>query len=99
MRDLIRAYRGSYVLAFAAYNAGGGNVRRWLRAWGDPRDSEIDVVDWIELIPINETRNFIQRVLEKVQVYRYRLAGGIVPLDIREDLGGQQCDRDTNASC
>jgi len=99
LRDLIRAYRGSYVLALAAYNAGGGNVRRWLRAWGDPRDAEIDVVDWIELIPINETRNYIQRVLESVQVYRYRLAGGMVLLDIREDLGGQRCDWDTAASC
>ena len=99
LRDLIRSYRGSYVLALAAYNAGGGNVRRWLRDWGDPRDDAVDVIDWIELIPINETRNYIQRVLENVQVYRYRLAGGMVPLDIREDLGGRQCDGGTTASC
>ena len=99
LRDLLRSYRGSYVLSLAAYNAGGGNVRRWLRYWGDPRDPDIDVIDWIELIPINETRNYIQRVLENVQVYRYRLAGGMVPLDIREDLGGRQCDGGTTASC
>ena len=99
LRDLIRDYRGSYVLALAAYNAGGGNVRRWLRDWGDPRDDDVDVIDWIELIPIYETRNYIQRVLENVQVYRYRLAGGMVPLDIREDLGSRLCDGGVAASC
>lgn len=99
LNDLIRDYRGSYVLALAAYNAGGGNVKRWLRAWGDPRDREVDVIDWIELIPIYETRNYIQRVLENVQVYRYRLAGGTVPLDIVDDLNGGLCGGRTGVSC
>ena len=64
------AYDGSYVLVLAAYNAGGTRTRRWLRNWGDPRRGEIDVIDWIELIPVAETRNFVQRVIENLHVYR-----------------------------
>ena len=59
---------GSYPLAIAAYNAGGGNVNRWLAANGDPRQGA-DVVDWIEAIPISETRGYVQRVLENAVVY------------------------------
>ena len=59
---------GSYPLAIAAYNAGGGNVNRWLAANGDPRQG-VDMVDWIEAIPIGETRGYVQRVLENAVVY------------------------------
>ncbi|RJT21288.1 lytic transglycosylase domain-containing protein [Chakrabartia godavariana] len=65
---LMDMYGGSYVLAVAAYNAGPGNVNRWLRAYGDPR-SEVDVLTWIENIPLSETRNYVQRVLENAVVY------------------------------
>jgi len=62
-------YGGSYPLAVAAYNAGAGNVNKWLRANGDPRTGNIDWLRWIEEIPIFETKNYVQRVLENAVVY------------------------------
>jgi soluble lytic murein transglycosylase len=70
LETLIEDFGGSYALAIAAYNAGPGRVRQWLRDYGDPRGGNIDMVDWIEMIPINETRNYVQRVLENLQIYR-----------------------------
>jgi soluble lytic murein transglycosylase len=70
---LVDAYDGSYVLALAAYNAGSTQTRSWLRNWGDPPRSEIDVIDWIELISVVESRNFVKRVIENLHVDRYRL--------------------------
>lgn len=67
-RLLVR-YSGSYPLAIAAYNAGPGNVNKWLTANGDPRLPGRDIVRWIESIPISETRNYVQRVLENAVVY------------------------------
>ena len=77
-------YGGSWVLAIASYNAGPGNVRKWLAANGDPRVT--DPIDWIEQIPFGETRNYVQRVLENTEVYRARLAGKDVSLRILPDL-------------
>jgi soluble lytic murein transglycosylase len=62
-------YGGSYPLAVAAYNAGPGNVNKWIRANGDPRVPGADMLRWIEQIPIFETRNYVQRVLENAVVY------------------------------
>jgi len=73
---VIEDYRGSYILAFAAYNAGSGRVREWLERYGDPRDPRVDPIDWVERIPFSETRNYVQRVLENLQVYRLRFSGG-----------------------
>lgn len=70
--DAISGYRGSYILAFAGYNAGRGRVKEWVERYGDPRDPNVDPIDWVERIPFAETRNYVQRVLENLQVYRAR---------------------------
>lgn len=73
LNDLLKDWRGSYILTFAAYNAGSGNVKKWIAAYGDPRSPDVDAVDWVERIPFSETRNYVQRVMENLQVYRQRL--------------------------
>jgi len=65
---LLSSWDGSYPLAVASYNAGAGNVRKWVRAYGDPR-GQVDIVSWIEKIPFVETRGYVQRVLENTVVY------------------------------
>jgi soluble lytic murein transglycosylase len=82
---LMQDYRGNYILAFAAYNAGRGRVREWIERFGDPRDPKVDAVDWAERIPFMETRNYVQRVMENLQVYR-TLFGSNAPLTIETDL-------------
>jgi soluble lytic murein transglycosylase len=84
--DYLAYWGGSYVLGIASYNAGPSNVRKWVEANGDPRDSSVDPIDWIELIPFSETRNYVQRVLENLSVYRNRLSGGEQRLAILADL-------------
>ncbi len=69
---LIREYKGSLIMTFAGYNAGRGRVRDWIKARGDPRDPAVDAVDWVERIPFSETRNYVQRVIENLGVYRVR---------------------------
>ncbi len=70
---ILKRYDYSYPLAIAAYNAGPGRVDKWLETYGDPRKGEVNLIDWIELIPFSETRNYVQRVLESVYIYRLRL--------------------------
>ncbi|MCK1740798.1 lytic transglycosylase domain-containing protein [Bradyrhizobium sp. 139] len=75
---LLSEYRGNQIMTFAGYNAGRGRVREWVQARGDPRDPKVDPVDWVERIPLSETRNYVQRVMENVLVYRARFeASGI----------------------
>jgi len=69
---LLKDYRGSFVLTFAGYNAGRGRVEQWVAQHGDPRNPKIDAVDWVERIPFAETRNYVQRVMENLMVYRGR---------------------------
>ena len=71
---LLGEYRGAYLLTFAAYNAGGGRVKQWIDAYGDPRKPNVDPIDWVERIPIAETRNYVQRVMENFVVYRAKFA-------------------------
>ncbi len=81
----VNNYRGSYILTFVAYNAGPGRVREWIERFGDPRDPKIDPIDWVERIPFSETRNYVQRVMENMQVYRVRF-GASSKLMIEADL-------------
>ena len=65
----------------AAYNAGAGNAAKWVTAYGDPRAGNVDPVVWVELIPFQETRLYVQRVLSNYVVYRARLGGSAVTMD------------------
>jgi soluble lytic murein transglycosylase len=73
---LLSEYKGSFIMTFAGYNAGRGRVRDWVKAYGDPRDPNVDPVDWAERIPFAETRNYVQRVMENLLVYRHRFEDG-----------------------
>jgi soluble lytic murein transglycosylase len=76
---------------FASYNAGGGNVAKWIRAYGDPRSANVDPIDWIERIPFSETRNYVQRVIEGVLVYRSRMVG-VNPGGRQQEAGVSQAN-------
>lgn len=84
--DLLSDFDGSYILSVAAYNAGPSRVKKWLHDMGDPRQTEVDAIDWIESIPFSETRNYVQRVLEGVQVYRRRLGATDLTLSLEGDV-------------
>jgi soluble lytic murein transglycosylase len=90
---LVSDYRGSYILTFVGYNAGRGRVRDWIEKYGDPRDPRVDAVDWVERIPFSETRNYVQRIMENVQVYRARFGGGsklLIEADLKRGSGVEQ---------
>lgn len=87
LADLTNRFYGSYVLAIISYNAGPGRATQWIDTYGEIRGEEVDkVIDWVEMIPFSETRNYVQRVMENMQVYRARLNGDAAPLRIYEDL-------------
>ena len=75
LAGLLEEYEGSYPFALAAYNAGPKRVGYWKKINGDPQKGTIDYVNWIELIKFKETRNYVQRVLENINVYKYILSG------------------------
>lgn len=82
-------FGGSVAMAAAAYNAGAGRVDQWIARYGDPRTGAVDWIDWLESIPFNETRNYVQRVLEGLQVYRSRIAGTPVAFQLKRDALGR----------
>jgi len=78
-------FNGSYILTFAAYNAGPRRVDEWIKRFGDPRGKPLnEVIDWVEKIPFKETRSYIQRILENYQVYKTRISGS--GLNLEQDL-------------
>ncbi len=79
-------FGGSYIMALAAYNAGPNRVRRWVNDFGDPRNPGTDPIDWVEMIPFNETRTYVQKVLENVQIYRHRLGETSLDKTLERDL-------------
>lgn len=85
LSEQLSNFDGSYVLTFSGYNAGPGRAREWIKRFGDPRGMTLDqVIDWVERIPFTETRNYVQRVMENMQVYKARI--GRAKLEIDKDL-------------
>ena len=101
--DLIDRFDGSYILTFVAYNAGPGRARDWIEMYGDPRSPKVDPIDWVEEIPITETRKYVMKVLQNIHVYRSRLDPKNM-ISMRDDLrrgstisgaiGGKSGDKD-----
>jgi soluble lytic murein transglycosylase len=85
-QELLEQFDGSYILSAAAYNAGARRSKQWIKDYGDPRSPSVDPVQWVESIPFSETRNYVQRVLENVQVYRNRLTDKPALIRLNEDL-------------
>ena len=90
LAELMDEHGQSLILTFAAYNAGGHRVKQWIAAYGDPRKPDVDPIDWVERIPFFETRNYVQRVVENVGVYRARFGAPDAPRLVREDLRARE---------
>lgn len=88
LQRMLDRYAGSALLAAAAYNAGPNRADAWIATMGDPRGADVDPVVWIESIPYKETRNYVMRVLEGIQVYRARLKGEPAPVRLAADMRG-----------
>jgi soluble lytic murein transglycosylase len=88
LRVLIDEFGPSVALVAAGYNAGPGRPRRWIEQQGDPRDPATDIVDWVEMIPLSETRTYVMRVAESLVIYRARLKGEAGPVRLTDELRG-----------
>ena len=84
--SLVSQFSGSYIMAAAGYNAGPGRPMQWTAMCGDPRAGGQDPLDFIECIPFSETRNYVMRVMENMQVYRAKQNGGTAPITLSNDL-------------
>ncbi|KIC14239.1 lytic transglycosylase domain-containing protein [Leisingera sp. ANG-Vp] len=88
LAGLAGEFRGNVVMMAAGYNAGPHRPKAWMERYGDPRDGNPDIVDWIEHIPFNETRNYVMRVTESLPVYRARLGKTPLPVPFSQELRG-----------
>ncbi len=88
LAGLAGKFDGNVVLMAAGYNAGPGRPAKWIGLFGDPRRKDVDVIDWIEMIPFNETRNYVMRVTESLPVYRARLGRKALPIPFSRELAG-----------
>lgn len=86
LHQLMQSYNGSYVMTLAGYNAGPGRMREWVGLFGDPRDKKVDPIDWIERIPFTETREYVHKIMESIQVYRSRLDQKQTSLRLVQDI-------------
>jgi soluble lytic murein transglycosylase len=86
LKELEGRYKGNPVLMAAAYNAGPSRANEWRKRFGDPRTSKVDVIDWIELLPFRETRNYVMRVTESFAPYRARISGSAAPITLSKEL-------------
>lgn len=84
--ELLSGNGGSYLLTTIAYNAGPARARQWIPDCGDPRGAQVDPIDFIECAPFTETRNYMMRVMENMQVYRARLNGGSAEITLTQEL-------------
>ena len=87
LAQLSEQFDGNVILMAASYNAGPHRSLTWMERYGDPR-SGLDVVDWVEHIPFNETRNYVMRVTESLPVYRARLGKEPLPIPFSQELAG-----------
>ncbi len=85
---MVEEFGPSVALVASGYNAGPGRPRRWIAEFGDPRDPQVDVVDWVETIPFTETRSYVMRVAESLVIYRARLKGAAGPVRLTSELRG-----------
>ncbi|MGA0539457.1 lytic transglycosylase domain-containing protein [Neotabrizicola sp. VNH66] len=85
---MVEEFGPAIALVASGYNAGPGRPRRWITEFGDPRQADVDVVDWVETIPFGETRTYVMRVVEGVVIYRAKLKGEAGPIRITAELKG-----------
>jgi soluble lytic murein transglycosylase len=88
LAQLVEQFGTSVALIASGYNAGPGRPTRWMELFGDPRDPDVDVVDWVEMIPFTETRTYVMRVTESLVIYRAILRGSVGPVDVTGELRG-----------
>ncbi len=84
LKENLDRFGGSYILTFAAYNAGPGRPPQWIERFGDPRTARVSAIDWVERIPFTETRDYVMKLMENLQVYEARIYNR--PLSISKDL-------------